>query len=81
MRLLRSLRWELVLVAAWCVILWETTFPIAILAPNRVRWVLLGLGACFHIGVAVGMGLNTFLWAFVATYPAVEYCAITLQAP
>ncbi len=28
----------------------------------------------FHVTLAFVMGLNGFLWAFVATYPAVIYC-------
>ncbi|MFE3793433.1 hypothetical protein KHQ06_28615 [Nocardia tengchongensis] len=33
--------------------------------------------ALLHIGTAILMRLNTFLWAFLATYPAVIYCATT----
>ncbi|MFE3104283.1 hypothetical protein [Nocardia tengchongensis] len=34
-------------------------------------------GALLHIGTAILMRLNTFLWAFLATYPAVIFCATT----
>jgi hypothetical protein len=34
---------------------------------------LLGMGVGFHLGCGLVMGLNRFLWAFTATYPAVFY--------
>jgi hypothetical protein len=37
-------------------------------------WVVLGLGALFHLLNAFMMGLNKFFWAFVSTYPALIYC-------
>ena len=38
-------------------------------------------GASFHIGAAILMRLNTFLWAFVATYPAIIFCAHAVVLP
>jgi hypothetical protein len=37
------------------------------------------LGILFHVANAVIMGLNTFVWAFVATYPAILFCAVSLR--
>lgn len=55
------------------VIGWECSFPIAMLLPAPAWWGVLGLGALFHLGTAFLMGLNNFVWAFVATYPALIY--------
>ncbi|WP_341359139.1 hypothetical protein V5H98_15570 [Georgenia sp. M64] len=49
----------------------ECAFPLVLLAPLPVALALLGVGLMFHLGTAVTMGLNTFVWAFVGTYPAV----------
>ncbi len=59
----------------WSVMIFETTFPVALVAPPPVLFAYLAMGFAFHFGTAVLMGLNTFLWAFLATYPAVIYCA------
>jgi hypothetical protein len=37
------------------------------------------LGILFHVANAVIMGLNTFVWAFVETYPAILFCAVSLR--
>jgi hypothetical protein len=66
------------LVLGWSVITLECTFPLALLGIMPLTYVLLSLGAGFHVGAAVFMRLNTFLWAFLATYPAVLYCALTI---
>jgi hypothetical protein len=72
--LLRRHRW-LAVGASWAVIAGESFFPAALVAPTPVAAALLALGVSFHLGAAAVMGLNTFLWAFPATYPAVWYCA------
>lgn len=76
-RLLAGKR-RLGLMLGWSVILLECTFPLALAGIMPLTYVLLSLGAGFHIGAAVFMRLNTFLWAFLATYPAVLYCALTI---
>jgi hypothetical protein len=68
------------LAAAWSVIAFESLFPLAILAGPKGALVFLGIGVVFHLANAAVMGLNNFLWAFTATYPAVHYCAERLQA-
>ncbi len=64
---------------AWTVILTETVFPLALIGPEPLTLALLVGGLAFHVGNAVVMGLNTFFWSFVATYPAVLYCAARLR--
>jgi hypothetical protein len=59
----------------WSVILLECAFPLVLLGIDRLTYGLLVGGALFHLGTAILMRLNTFLWAFVATYPAILFCA------
>lgn len=65
-------RWPALAVAlSWSVIVTEIAFPLVLLAPDS--WVpiwLLG-GLMFHVSCAAVMGLNTFVWAFLSTYPAI----------
>jgi hypothetical protein len=57
------------------VFVWEIAFVTVLLLPPTWVWVALATGAAFHLANGVLMGLNTFLWAFVATYPAIAWCA------
>lgn len=54
---------------AWGTIVGETAAPITLVAPTPVRyaWQLGMLG--MHAGIARYMGLNRFMWAFVAFHP------------
>jgi hypothetical protein len=54
-------------------VLWETIFPVVLFARPRVMLAMLGVGLIFHIACAWVMGLNTFLWAFGATYPCIVF--------
>jgi hypothetical protein len=54
--------------AGWLVMLFEVIFPIVFVAPAPIVAVLLMVGLAFHLGCAVLMGLNSFVWAFPATY-------------
>ncbi|PXY36319.1 hypothetical protein [Prauserella flavalba] len=56
----------------------EMLFPLVLVAPKPVARALLGVGASFHAGNAVFMGLNRFVWAFLGTYPAIVYCSRAL---
>jgi len=57
--------------ACWTVIVFECLFAGALVAPEPVRLAALAVGLAFHLGCALVMGLNTFVWAFAATYPCV----------
>jgi hypothetical protein len=57
------------------VVAWELAFPVILVAPPEVCWCCLACGVVFHLGTAVTMGLNKFVWAFLALYPAAVYCA------
>lgn len=56
------------------VILWECSFPLVLLLPLPLALIQLAGGVVFHLVMAYIMGLNDFVWSFLATYPAVLYC-------
>lgn len=62
-------------VVSWSTIVFECGFPLAAIIDERVLAVWLLCGLFFHVGIAASMGLNTFLFAFVACYPTVWYFA------
>jgi Vitamin K-dependent gamma-carboxylase len=67
------------MVLSWFLMAFECTFPLALAFGQTGFAVFAALGICFHIANAVIMGLNTFVWAFVATYPAILFCAVGLS--
>ena len=54
-------------------IFWECSVVFAMLAPRPIVFAYLAVGLLFHSMNALVMGLNTFLFAFAATYPATLY--------
>jgi hypothetical protein len=61
---------------SWAIILTESLFVAVLFVPDR--WVLpMLIGAlAFHLATAAVMGLNAFVLAFGATYPAIAFAAI-----
>ena len=59
------------LLICWLVIVGETLFPVSLFLPKSALMIALGSFAVFHLFNAIFMGLNTFVWSFIATYPAV----------
>jgi hypothetical protein len=57
-------------VLSWSVMLAEVSAPPPC-CRRRMASLVLVAGLAFHATMAVCMGLNTFVWAFLATYPAV----------
>jgi hypothetical protein len=55
----------------WAMMLWEATFPMVLVVPNRFLFPLLAAGVLFHASLAAVMGLNLFLFTFPATYAAI----------
>lgn len=55
------------------VIGWELSAIVAPFLPLDLLWAFLGIGILFHLTVAVVMGLNTFFWTFLSTYPAILF--------
>jgi len=67
-------------VLCWSTILFEILFPTALLGIEKLSLVLMTMGIAFHLGCAVIMGFNDFVWAFVGTYPAVFYVSRQIGA-
>jgi len=65
--------------AAWSMLAFECVFPLALARPS-VCVVLLICGAAFHVVNAVVLGLNRFLWTWLAAYPALLYWADRISA-
>jgi hypothetical protein len=59
--------------AARVVIYGEFLCCLAPWSPPHIAWVLLGAAALFHVGVGVTMGLDVFVFAFAAAFPAAIY--------
>jgi len=55
----------------WLTIGTEMLFPLVLLAPPGLAIASLCCFALFHFSNAYFMGLNAFVWPFLATYPAV----------
>lgn len=57
----------------WNVIIIEILFPLVLFLPLEWAIGFLIWGITFHLLNSIIMGLNTFLWAFLATYPSIIY--------
>jgi hypothetical protein len=55
---------------AWSVVLFELAFPLLLVLPGTGKLMFLGAALGFHLANAVVLGLNRFVWAWAATYPA-----------
>lgn len=64
---------------SWAVMLVEALFPLACLSALATV-ALLAAMAAFHVATAILMGLNTYPWAFVATYPGVMMASGMVRA-
>src|SRR5688572_16281210 len=53
----------------WLIILFELLSPLLLLFGKPGAIIFIALGALFHGGIAIMMGLTTFVFAFLATYP------------
>ncbi len=60
---------------SWTFTVWEGCFVLA-LFDVRIAWFMCGVAPVFHFLVYWHFGLNRFFWAWLATYPAVLYCAM-----
>jgi len=63
--------------ASWAVMTFECTFPLA-LAGVRIAWVFVALAVVFHLANIAVFGLNRFLLAWAASWPAVIFAARVL---
>jgi hypothetical protein len=60
----------------WSVIACESAFPLVLVVGSPACWVFLAWGLAFHVLIALGTGLNRFLLAWAATYPAIVFVAL-----
>jgi hypothetical protein len=58
----------------WITMLGECSVPLTLVVPLPVAIALLCCAGAFHVITAVEMGLNSFVWAFGSTYPAIIFC-------
>lgn len=65
------------LAASWSVMLFECLFPLALLGPTAATF-LVTIAFLFHLGNVAAFGLNRFLLAWAATWPAVLYASSLL---
>ncbi|MEO8843265.1 MAG: HTTM domain-containing protein [Kofleriaceae bacterium] len=65
--------------ASFAMLAFECAFPIA-LADVRVCVAMLAIATLFHLTNAVVFGLNRFLWAWLAAFPALLFWVARLHA-
>ncbi len=58
---------------SWLLMLFQFTFPIVLLLPPEARLIMIAAGFAFHVINAAMLGLNRFIWAWAATYPALLF--------
>jgi hypothetical protein len=63
----------------WSAFTVEMAFPLAIVLGFPWVFFFIAWGVAFHAMNALVMGLNSFFWAFVATYPALLYAAAVVS--
>lgn len=68
------------LLGGWAVMVFQVTFPLSILLSPTSCLIALAMGAMFHIAIAVTMGLNNFVWSFIAAYPALWLASAEFSA-
>jgi len=62
-------------IASWATMVFEAGCPLFLLLGYSGAVLLCVGGAFFHLSVATLMGLNLFVWAFLACYPPLIYLA------
>lgn len=60
---------------SWAIIGFELTFPLALMN-SKFAAVYMGFGFLFHLSNAYFFGLNRFVLAWLAAYPAIAYCSL-----
>lgn len=61
------------LFACWGIIIFQCLFATVLVVDDRSMLIILLLGALFHVSTAFLMGLNSFMFSFIAAYPAIIY--------
>lgn len=65
--------------ATWGVLALEVLFPLALLGGTPVAVVFVAGAFLMHLGIGHFMGLAPFLWAFLASYPAVLFVSAQVR--
>lgn len=65
--------------ASLTILIFESSILFALFLPLNYFILYLCLGVLFHLLNAIIMGLNTFFWTFLATYPAIIWTCIQLN--
>jgi hypothetical protein len=60
-------------VICWSVIAFEVGFPVLAISNEWGLALAIAAAVCFHVGIAMAMGLNGFMWAFPAALPCAAY--------
>jgi hypothetical protein len=60
---------------SWMTMLGESVVPLALVLPLPVGIAILCCAGLFHLSAAFVMRLNSFVWAFCSTYPAIIFCS------
>lgn len=58
----------------------DCLLSVSFLFPPHICMLILVFGVCLHIGIGRIMGLNTFLWSYIATYPAIYYASYIIYS-
>lgn len=61
---------------AWSVVVFECLFPITLISGPTILFTFLTLGIVFHLVNSITLGLNSFFWPFLASYPAIIFCSL-----
>ena len=75
---MRRVEW-LPTVVGRLVVVSEILFPLVLILPMNLAAAVLLLGVLVHVVIAIVMGLNTFVWMFPATYPAIMFTNILIR--
>lgn len=66
------------LAGSWGILLFECTFPLALLS-LPLLWIYLPVGLLFHAANVAVFGLNRFFFAWLAAYPLLYYSCLRLH--
>jgi len=66
------------IVLCWPVFIFELLFVLALFSEHLCFFLCI-VGFFFHLFSAIFMGLNTFFFSFVSTYPALFYCCYKIN--
>ena len=68
----------LALLGSWAFIVWECCAPLALIS-LELATLFCAVAAVFHFLVFWFFGLNRFFWAWLASFPAILWCATQFQ--